>query len=80
MPVMESIPFARADISPVAYLNEAWARVKGQYGLFLGITAVGALIGRALAERIPEKRARLLVLSLALAGGVTAVSKGLWGL
>ncbi|MFI7499046.1 sulfite exporter TauE/SafE family protein [Streptomyces sp. NPDC049687] len=41
---------------------------------------VGALIGRGLAGRLPEPRARLLVLGLALAGGVTAVGKGLWGL
>ena len=42
--------------------------------------AAGGLIGRGLASRTPEKRARLLVLSLALLGGVTAVGKGLWGL
>ncbi|MEV0480130.1 sulfite exporter TauE/SafE family protein [Streptomyces sp. NPDC050508] len=42
--------------------------------------AVGGVIGRGLAGRLPEKWARLLVLSLALAGGVTAVVKGVWGL
>ncbi|MCX5247802.1 sulfite exporter TauE/SafE family protein [Streptomyces sp. NBC_00201] len=41
---------------------------------------VGGLIGRGLASHIPEQRARLLVLVLALAGGVTALGKGLWGL
>jgi uncharacterized membrane protein YfcA len=41
---------------------------------------VGALIGRGLAGRLPEERARLLVLVLALTGGVTAVTKGAWGL
>ncbi|MDV9171780.1 sulfite exporter TauE/SafE family protein [Streptomyces sp. W16] len=41
---------------------------------------VGGVIGRGLAGRIPEPRARLLVLGLALAGGVTAVGKGVWGL
>lgn len=41
---------------------------------------VGGVIGRGLAGRIPERRARVLVLSLALAGGVTAVGKGVWGL
>ncbi|MCT9076919.1 sulfite exporter TauE/SafE family protein [Streptomyces fulvoviolaceus] len=41
---------------------------------------VGALIGRGLAGRLPEERARLLVLLLALGGGVTAVGKGVWGL
>ncbi|MFE9442874.1 TSUP family transporter [Streptomyces sp. NPDC006602] len=40
----------------------------------------GALIGRGLAGRLPEERARLLVLVLALGGGVTAVGKGAWGL
>ncbi|MFH0177369.1 sulfite exporter TauE/SafE family protein [Streptomyces cacaoi] len=38
----------------------------------------GALLGRALAGRLPEHRARMLVLGLALAGGVTAVAKGAW--
>lgn len=47
IPTMDAIPFARADISPVDYLREAWARVKSQYGLFLGITAVGLLLGSA---------------------------------
>ncbi|MFI6404953.1 TSUP family transporter [Streptomyces sp. NPDC050548] len=41
---------------------------------------VGGVIGRGLAGRIPEPRARALVLTLALAGGVTAVGKGVWGL
>jgi uncharacterized membrane protein YfcA len=52
----------------------------GQWGAVAGAMVVGALVGRALAERIPERRARRLVLVLALAGGVTAVAKGLWGL
>jgi uncharacterized membrane protein YfcA len=52
----------------------------GQWGAVAGAMVVGALVGRALAERIPERRARALVLVLALAGGVTAVAKGLWGL
>ncbi|WKX74185.1 sulfite exporter TauE/SafE family protein [Streptomyces sp. XD-27] len=42
--------------------------------------AVGAAMGKALAERIPEKTARLLLLSLALAGGLTTMAKGLWSL
>lgn len=45
--------------------------------LVAGAMAVGALAGRALAARVPEPRARLLVLLLALAGGVTALVKGL---
>jgi uncharacterized protein len=44
-----------------------------------GLT-VGALIGRALAGRVPEQRARLLVLLLALAGGASTLLKGVWGL
>ena len=51
-----------------------------RWGWVAAAMVMGAVIGRALAERIPERRARLLVLSLALAGGVTAVVKGLWGL
>lgn len=44
-----------------------------------GITA-GAVIGKALAERVAERWARLIVLLLALAGGLTMLGKGLWGL
>ncbi|KJK55156.1 TSUP family transporter, partial [Saccharothrix sp. ST-888] len=44
-----------------------------------GITA-GAVVGRALADRVPEQRARRTVLLLALADGLTALGKGLWGL
>ncbi|MFI7408640.1 TSUP family transporter [Streptomyces sp. NPDC049627] len=51
-----------------------------QWALVVGAMAAGGLIGRGLASRIPEKRARLLVLLLALTGGVTAVGKGLWGM
>ncbi len=40
----ESIPFNRVDIAPFAYVGEAWGRVKGQYWMFLGVTAVGMLI------------------------------------
>ncbi|GAA2249942.1 MULTISPECIES: sulfite exporter TauE/SafE family protein [Kitasatospora] len=42
--------------------------------------AGGALIGRALADRVPERYARWAVLSLALAGGLTTLGKGLWEL
>lgn len=41
----EDITFARVSISPMEYLGTAWARVKDQYGLFLGITLVGVLLG-----------------------------------
>jgi uncharacterized membrane protein YfcA len=42
--------------------------------------AAGAVIGKALAERVPERRARPIVLLLALGGGLTALGKGLWEL
>jgi uncharacterized membrane protein YfcA len=42
--------------------------------------AAGTVTGRALGERVPERRARQLVLALALAGGLTTLGKGLWGL
>lgn len=51
-----------------------------QWGWVAAAMLVGGLIGRALAARIPEQRARQLVLLLALTGGVTAVTKGVWGL
>ncbi|NUS03020.1 MAG: sulfite exporter TauE/SafE family protein [Nonomuraea sp.] len=41
--------------------------------------AAGALVGKALAARVPERRARRIVLLLALAGGLTTLAKGLWG-
>ena len=41
--------------------------------------AAGAAVGQALAPRVPEKRARGLVLLLALGGGITTLAKGLWG-
>lgn len=51
-----------------------------QWASVITAMLVGGLIGRALAGRLPEERARLLVLCLALAGGLTTVAKGLWGL
>ncbi|MER5913710.1 sulfite exporter TauE/SafE family protein [Streptomyces sp. NPDC001982] len=53
--------------------NPQWASV-------VAAMAVGAVIGRTLAGRIPDRHARRLVLLLALTGGVTAVGKGMWGL
>ncbi|MEV0219974.1 sulfite exporter TauE/SafE family protein [Streptomyces sp. NPDC050704] len=50
------------------------------WGLAVAGMVVGGLIGRGLAGRVPEKQARLLVLLLALGGGVTTLAKGLWGL
>jgi len=42
--------------------------------------AAGSLVGRALADRVPERPARRFVLLLALAGGLTTAAKGLVGL
>lgn len=42
--------------------------------------AVGAVVGKVLAARVLERRARRIVLLLALAGGLTTLAKGLWGL
>ncbi|MCZ4512246.1 sulfite exporter TauE/SafE family protein [Streptomyces sp. ActVer] len=50
------------------------------WGLVVTAMMVGALAGRALARRTPENRARMLVLALALVGGITTLGKGLWGL
>ncbi|MFF7457070.1 sulfite exporter TauE/SafE family protein [Kitasatospora sp. NPDC008115] len=38
--------------------------------------ALGAGVGRVLADRVPERRARAVVLGLALAGGLTTLGKG----
>ncbi|HEV7860056.1 MAG TPA: hypothetical protein VGO91_15670 [Pyrinomonadaceae bacterium] len=43
-----SLPeFRRGAVSPVQCLQEGWGLIKDQYWLFLGITAVGVLIGGA---------------------------------
>ncbi|MCK7626556.1 sulfite exporter TauE/SafE family protein [Streptomyces sp. RS10V-4] len=49
------------------------------WGAALTGLVTGAVAGGALARRVPEKWSRLLVLWLALAGGLVAVAKGLWG-
>ncbi|WP_369234349.1 TSUP family transporter [Streptomyces sp. R21] len=50
------------------------------WALAVAAMAVGAGIGKVLAERVPEQRARWLVLLLALGGGISTLGKGLWGL
>ncbi|MFE6866612.1 TSUP family transporter [Kitasatospora sp. NPDC057692] len=40
----------------------------------------GAGVGKALADRVAERRARAVVLGLALAGGLATLGKGLWEL
>ncbi|MGQ4467214.1 TSUP family transporter [Streptomyces violaceoruber] len=45
-----------------------------------GAPTIGMMIGRTFSGRLPENRARWLVLALALAGGMLALGKGLWRL
>ncbi|MER5650562.1 hypothetical protein [Streptosporangium sp. NPDC002524] len=49
--------------------------------LVAAMIATGSVIGAALAQRVPERPARLLiVLLLALTGGLTTLGEGLWSL
>ncbi|MGW2374157.1 TSUP family transporter [Kitasatospora sp. NPDC001683] len=50
------------------------------WGLVTAALAVGAAAGRLLAARVPERRARMVVLGLALAGGLSTLVKGVSGL
>ena len=43
----DNIPFRTGVINPVECLKEGWALVKDQYWLFLGISVVGIVIGKA---------------------------------
>ena len=52
----------------------------GAWALCAAAVAAGALIGRALGDRVPEAPARRLVLILGLAGGAATLTKGLVGL
>lgn len=71
----------------VAVLLVMWgARVPAMRGVKGAVAAgaasglaAGSVIGKLLAQRVPERPARLIVL-LALAGGLTMLGKGLWGL
>lgn len=51
----------------------AWLAVAAAIGL-------GAVIGKALAARVPEPKAKRIVLLLALGGGLVTLGKGLWGM
>ena len=42
------IPFRRGAVEPIACISSAWELVKGNYWLFVGICAVGMLIGGAI--------------------------------
>ncbi|WP_243437399.1 sulfite exporter TauE/SafE family protein [Streptomyces sp. FH025] len=50
------------------------------WGLVAVALAGGMAIGALLAARVPERRARMVVLGLALAGGLTTLVKGVYGL
>ncbi|MEU0060802.1 sulfite exporter TauE/SafE family protein [Streptomyces sp. NPDC006334] len=50
------------------------------WALTAAAMVAGAVIGRVLSDRVPEGRARQLLLLLALAGGLSALTKGLGGL
>lgn len=82
--VREFVPnamFYGVVVNAFSVASNGVAQLRGaQWGAVAAAMVAGGLIGRGLASRIPEGRARLLVLSLALTGGVTAVGKGLWGL
>ncbi|QOV36738.1 sulfite exporter TauE/SafE family protein [Streptomyces ferrugineus] len=52
----------------------------GRWGTVGAAMVTGGLIGRWLAGRMSEQRARAVVLGLALLGGVTTAGKGVWGL
>ncbi|OIJ88339.1 sulfite exporter TauE/SafE family protein [Streptomyces colonosanans] len=50
------------------------------WGLVVLAMTAGATIGKVLAGRVPDGHARRLVLLLALSGGISALTKGLWKL
>ncbi|GHH23194.1 sulfite exporter TauE/SafE family protein [Streptomyces lanatus] len=52
----------------------------GRWGTVVAAMVAGGFAGRVLAARTSERRARGLVLGLALVGGVVTVGKGVWGL
>ena len=41
----ESLSYDHVPIAPLIFLSEAWARVRGQYWLMVGISLVGLLLG-----------------------------------
>ncbi|MFI0243135.1 TSUP family transporter [Streptomyces sp. NPDC016845] len=50
------------------------------WSVALAALVAGALLGRALAPRVPERWVRRLILSLALAGGLSVLAKGVEGM
>ncbi|MER5545240.1 sulfite exporter TauE/SafE family protein [Streptomyces sp. NPDC002589] len=82
--VREFVPNAQfygAAVNAFSVAANGTPRLTGpQWAVVGAAMTTGALIGNAVAARIPERRARHLVLALALAGGATAMTKGLWGM
>ncbi|MFH8337456.1 TSUP family transporter [Streptomyces sp. AM6-12] len=50
------------------------------WSVALAALVAGALLGRALAPRVPERWVRRLILTLALTGGLSVLAKGLEGM
>lgn len=81
-PVREFVPNAQfygVSVNVLSLLVKGVPRLTAPAWLLVtaGIAA-GAVVGKALGGRIPEPRARRIVLLLALAGGLTTLAKGLW--
>ncbi|MCO5967195.1 sulfite exporter TauE/SafE family protein [Actinoallomurus soli] len=83
-PVREFVPNAQfygVTVNALSLLVKGAPRLTSPAWLLVAAgIAGGAVAGKALADRIPEARARRLVLLLALAGGLTTLAKGLWEL
>ncbi|WP_042391869.1 sulfite exporter TauE/SafE family protein [Streptacidiphilus carbonis] len=82
--VLEFVPNAQfygVVVNAFSIAAKGFPRLAGPAWLLFAVAiAAGAVIGKALAERVPEQRAKLVVMLLSLAGGVTTLAKGLWGL
>ncbi|MHC3471570.1 TSUP family transporter [Streptomyces sp. 7R007] len=83
-PVREFVPnamFYGVVVNAFSVASNGLPELTGtEWTAVIAAMALGGVIGRTLASRTPENRARLLVLLLALTGGVTAAGKGIWGL
>ncbi|MGX1132092.1 putative membrane protein YfcA [Streptomyces glaucescens] len=81
--VREFVPNAQfygVVVNVVSVAANGAPRLGGErWGWVVAAMVVGAGLGRVLARRTPEVWARRLVLGLALAGGVSAMAKGVWG-
>ncbi|MBY8879076.1 sulfite exporter TauE/SafE family protein [Actinacidiphila acidipaludis] len=82
--VREFVPnaqFYSIIVNAVSVASNGVPRVGGTvWELAAAGLALGAVLGKFLADRVPEDGARRLVLLLALTGGITTLAKGVWGL